>query len=159
MNALKQDTDQGAAETVITVQTSRFGQITVDRQRIISMTSPFLGFPESSRFFLKPHSPKSPFMWFQSLENPDLAFVVIPATLLNIDYQPKISRQVSEELKLTSDKEKELLLILTIPKDKPQEMTANLLGPVVLNTRERLATQVVLDQSKYTPCWPLFQEK
>jgi flagellar assembly factor FliW len=98
-------------------------------------------------------------MWLQSLDNPDLAFVVIPATLLNMDYQPEIPRQLLKELMITADSDKDILLILTIPKEKPLEMTANLLGPIVLNPQRRLAVQVVLDPHKYDPCWKLFPTK
>ncbi|RJX28113.1 MAG: hypothetical protein C4531_12615 [Desulfurivibrio sp.] len=148
--------DQPGADKNITVQTSRFGEITVDKERIISLLSPILGFPESTRFILKAHSPKSPFMWLQSLDNPQLAFVVLPAGLTGLDYRPEIPRQILKELLITSDSDRDILLILTIPKNKPQEMTANLLGPLVLNPGKRLAVQVVLDPQKYDPCWRLF---
>ncbi|MCB2183512.1 MAG: flagellar assembly protein FliW [Desulfobulbaceae bacterium] len=159
MNALNQDTDQLDSEKTIKVQTSRFGEIAVDKDRVITMTRSFLGFPESLHFFLRPHSPNSPFMWLQSLDNPKLAFVVVTAKLLAPHYIPEIPPQLTKELKIDSVEEQDLLLILTIPKDNPQEMTANLLGPVVVNSRKRLAVQVVLDPRKYDPCWPLFPQK
>jgi flagellar assembly factor FliW len=159
MNVLKQDTDQTEAEKNITVQTSRFGEIIVDKERIISLLTPFLGFPESTRFILKAHSPKSPFMWLQSLDNPQLAFVVLPAALTGLDFRPEIPRQILKELLITADNDKDILLILTIPKNNPQEMTANLLGPIVLNSRKKLAVQVVLDPQKYDPCLRLFPAK
>ncbi|MBI5557531.1 MAG: flagellar assembly protein FliW [Deltaproteobacteria bacterium] len=150
---------QPGAEQNIMVQTSRFGEISVDEKRIIRMLSPLLGFPESKRFILKSHSKKSPLMWLQSLDNPDLAFVVIPATLLNMDYQPEIPRQSLKELMITSDSDKDILLILTIPKENPLEMTANFLGPIVLNSQRKLAVQVVLDPHQYDPCRKLFPAK
>jgi len=159
MNALKKDSEQTGAEKNITVQTSRFGEIIVDSERIISMLSPFLGFPESTRFILKAHSQKSPFMWLQSLDNPHLAFVVLPAALTGLDYRPEIPRQILKELLIAADNDKDILLILTIPKNNPQEMTANLLGPIVLNSSKRLAAQVVLDPQKYDPCTRLFPAK
>ncbi|MBU0909776.1 MAG: flagellar assembly protein FliW [Proteobacteria bacterium] len=159
MNVLKQDIEQSGAEKNITVQTSRFGEISVDKERIISLLSPFLGFPESTRFILKSHSTKSPFMWLQSLDNPQLAFVVLPAALTGLDYQPEIPRQILKELLITADSDKDILLILTVPKNNPKEMTANLLGPIVLNSSKRLAVQAVLDPQKYDPCWRLFPAK
>ena len=156
MNALQQDMGQPAAENRIMMQTSRFGEIAVDPARVISMVSPFLGFPESMRFMLKAHGPNSPFMWLQSLDNPQLAFVVIRAALLDLRVKLEIPRQILKNLRVTSDNDKDILLILTIPKDNPREMTANLLGPIVLNSGERLAAQVVLDPQKYDPCWRVF---
>lgn len=142
----------------ITVQTSRFGKITVREDKLISMTAPFLGFPESKQFALWPHGPESPFMWLQSLENPKLAFVVIQPAVLIPQYRPEISTHERKELGISHGQEPELLLILTIPKDNPQGMTANLLGPVAINPKKRLAKQVLLDPAKYDACWPVFVE-
>ncbi|MCK5544239.1 MAG: flagellar assembly protein FliW [Desulfobulbaceae bacterium] len=137
------------------VMTSRFGEIEVDGERTITITSPFLGFPESNRFVLLPHSPSSPFMWLQSLDNPKLAFVVIQPGIINPEYNPAMNSQVREELMISGDDKLEFLIILTIPKDQPKDMTANLLGPVVINAKKRLAKQVLLDPAKYDPCWPV----
>ena len=158
MTALTQDMVQPEAEKQIMVPTSRFGEIAVDPERIIFMLSPFLGFPESKRFMLKAHSPNSPFMWLQSLDNPQLAFVVVRAELLDLRTKLAIPRPIVKNLQITSDNDQDILLILTIPKHNPREMTANLLGPIVLNTRKRLAVQVVLDPLKYNPCWRVFAD-
>ncbi|MEW6500794.1 MAG: flagellar assembly protein FliW, partial [Thermodesulfobacteriota bacterium] len=63
-----------------------------------------------------------------------------------------------KELGNPAEGEQEMFLILTIPKGNPQQMTANLLGPVVMNVARRLAKQVLLDPTQYTPCWPLFSQ-
>lgn len=137
------------------VVTSRFGEIEVDRDRVITMTSPILGFPESHRFVLRPHGVGSAFMWFQSIENPVLAFVVVPASLIDKGYQPSISKSDQEELKLSSGDVPELLVILTFTRGEKLNITANLLGPLVLNAQERLAKQVLLDPAKYDIAFPL----
>ena len=142
----------------IKVQTSRFGEITVQEDKLIIMTSPFLGFPESKRFVLRPHGPSSPFMWLQSVDNPKLAFVVIQPAILIPQYKPEIPGHIKRELQVPDGEQPDLLLILTIPKDKPQEMTANLLGPVAINPAKRLAKQVLLDPVQYDACWPVFVE-
>ncbi len=143
--------------SVLKVQTSRFGEIEVQADKIITMTAPFLGFPDSNRFIMRPHSDQSPFMWMQSLDDADLAFVVIPSAALIPQYAPEIPASTREELQVKKSKP-ELLLILTIPEGKPLEMTANLLGPVVLNAKKRLACQILLDPTVYEICWPVFTE-
>lgn len=146
------------AESTLTVNTSRFGAIAVDRAKIITMTTPFPGFPDSSRFILRPHGPESPFFWLQSLDDPHLAFVVIPAATLLPDYRPKLGAATETELQLEGAAP-DLLLILTIPPGQPEKMTANLLGPVALNPRKRLACQALLDPSLYELGWPVFTDK
>jgi flagellar assembly factor FliW len=146
-------------EGSIKAQTSRFGEIEVNPDLIITMTSPFLGFPDSSRFILRPGQKESPFMWLQSLDDPELAFVTIPPHSLGLDYAPPIPEAIKHELKIGQEKKLEILLILTIPEGRPEDMTANLLGPIIINSEERLARQVVLDPNKYDLCWPVFEKK
>ncbi|MEN8258733.1 MAG: flagellar assembly protein FliW [Thermodesulfobacteriota bacterium] len=143
--------------TILKVQTSRFGEIEVEADKIITMTAPFLGFPDSNRFIMRPHGDKSPFMWFQSIDDPELAFVVIPSAALIPQYTPNVPASTQDDLQ-TNGSKPELLLILTIPEGKPLEMTANLLGPVVLNADKRLACQILLDPTVYEIHWPVFTE-
>lgn len=141
----------------ICIETSRFGTIEVDPEKIITVTSAFAGFPESRRFVLRQHSNRSPFMWLQSLDNPDLAFVVIQASRLVPQYQPDLPAAVKRELGDERGNGLDLLLILSIPKGQPEQMTANLLGPVILNPVSQLAKQVLLDPNKFDAAWPVFE--
>ncbi len=153
-NTLEQD-----KKDTLNIQTSRFGEISISRNTIITMTSPFLGFPSSKRFVLLPHGPQSPFMWLQSVDEPHLAFVVIHPSIISQDFNPDISKQIKDELRAAHDNEIDLLLILTIPKDDPQGMTANLLAPVMINPKAKLGRQTLLDPLKYECCWPVFSEE
>jgi len=139
------------------VKTSRFGEIEVDADRIIAMTSPILGFSESRRFFLRPHhGPESPFLWLQSVENPALAFVVVPANLVDPGYRPEISPGDRQELEVEPGRDPELMVILTMYREAEQpRITANLLAPLALNVEKRLAKQILLDPAEYDIASPL----
>ena len=151
------DNTQTEDQDMLTVSTSRFGELTVSPDKVIRMTSPFLGFPDSINFMLKPHGEESPFMWLQSLEDPTLAFVVIQSTIIAPDYQPVITNYVKQELKTEQSDQLEVLLILTVPKNDLKKITANLLGPLVINSNQRLAKQVLQDPTTNDACWPIFK--
>jgi len=140
-----------------TIQTSRFGAIDIDGDKIITMATPLLGFPAERHFILLPHGPGSAFWWLQSTDNPDLAFVVIQPGIINPSYRPAIPAHLQQELHAQGAEELEILVILTIPKGQPEAMTANLLGPVILNPTHKLAKQILLDPAAYDPCWPVMQ--
>lgn len=140
----------------ITIHSSRFGAMDVDPEKVITLTSTLPGFPESQRFALRQHSSKSPFMWLQSMDNPKLAFVVIQARILAPQYAPELPLAAIRELGASKD-QLETLLILSIPKGKPEQMTANLLGPLVINSATRKAKQILLDPNKYDSSWPVFE--
>ena len=97
-------------------------------------------------------------MWLQSLDDPKLAFVVVQPGIFLSDYTPPLQSFVLDELQVTPGNDPEVLVILTIPAGQPHEMTANLLGPVVVNVNKRLAKQVLLDPNRYDPCWKVIQE-
>lgn len=137
----------------ITIQTSRFGDLDIDEDKIITMTTPFLGFAAERRFILLPHGPDSVFWWLQAVDNPNLAFVVIQPALIDPQYQPTIASHFQQELQVENQTALEILVILTIPKGHPEEMTANLLGPIILNPVQQLAKQILLDPAHYDPCW------
>jgi flagellar assembly factor FliW len=135
---------------------SRFGEIEVAADKILTMTSAVPGFPDSRRFVLWPQKPDSPLMWLHSLDEPDLAFVVMQPAALIAGYQPPVPAPVRDELRWSPGEELEVLVILTIPHGRPREMTANLLGPIILNVTARLGKQIVLDPATYDSRWPVF---
>ena len=140
------------------IQTTRFGQIVIEEDKIITMTQGILGFPDDRRYVLIPHKEGSPFHWLQSVDTPHLAFVVASPGRFFADYAFDISDDVERELEIESPEDVDCLVIITIPKDNPRKLTANLLGPVVINVKKRLARQVVLDPNVYPVRCPLIPE-
>ena len=140
---------------ITTVTSTRFGDLQVETEKIITMTTPFLGFPESRQFSLLPHKEDSPLMWLQSVEEPDLAFVVVSPTAIVPDYKPQLLDLIRDELEISDEKELDMLVLLTIPHDHPEKMTANLLGPLAINVTKRLAKQVPLNPLEYDSRWPV----
>ncbi len=133
-------------------ETSRFGPIEIDENKILSFKKGILGFPEDKRYALLPHKDDSPFFWLQSLDSPELAFVVINPALIVKDYSFEIPSEMEKELDLKDPSQAEVLVLVTIRQgngDKPLSLTANLLGPLVINVENRRACQAVLDPKKY----------
>lgn len=135
--------------------TKRFGEMEVDPEQVIRMVSPVLGFPESRRFVLRPHGPGSAFLWLQSLENGDLAFVVVRAGQVDAGYNPPLVEADRQELGLVAGQVPEFLLILTLSRKEKLKITANMLGPVALNAEKRFAKQVLLDPAHYDIAFPV----
>ncbi len=134
------------------VETTRFGTIEIDEGKVLNFVKGILGFPNDLRYALLPHKENSPFFWLQSLDSPDLAFVVINPSLIVSDYSFELPEEAERELRLEEGDKAEALVIVTFRKRQngdARSMSANLLGPVVINVDKRLARQVVLDPNKY----------
>ncbi len=139
------------------VQTGRFGQIEISTDEIIAIPSGILGFPEEQDYCLVDSGDDTLILWLQSLTNPHLAFPVLEPRIYKNDYVVRLSASELRELRLDSIKEASVFTILTIPGNLT-EMTANLKAPVVINTRSRIAKQVVLQENDQPIKHPMFQE-
>ena len=135
------------------INTSRFGVLDIDDKKIITLKRGLLGFPDARRFALFPHGSKSPFYWMQSVEDENLAFVVIHPSVFCADYSFDVPDKVVEDLEIKDPGEIDLFVIVTIHKSssvkEKTRVSANLLGPVVINSSNMTGMQIVLDPGKY----------
>ncbi|HUU44629.1 MAG TPA: flagellar assembly protein FliW [Acidobacteriota bacterium] len=135
----------------LTVQTNRFGEITVKEEDMILFPKGLLGFEEHRRFFLLTAPEYAPFAQMQSLDDPALTFVVLNPSIVFPHYKVEVDPREIAELEVTDVKKVLALGIVTVP-DDVSRMSVNLQGPVLLNQHNNRAKQVVLVHSPYTTC-------
>ena len=116
-----------------------------------------LGFSGHRRFTLSRYQPvdgsDSPFFLLQSTEN-TLSFPLISPRLLVTDYQ--IFPTATTLVKLATDTMDDLaVLVIVTLRDRVEEITANLQGPLLLNPLARLGMQFIAEQ--YPVRHPLLQ--
>lgn len=121
--------------------TKAYGEIEVDERQRLRFPAGVLGFEELHDWVLLDASRK-PFYWLQSLERVEVAFVLIDPRLFRPDYEPGADPEELAELGAASEDDWLVFSIVTIPED-PSGMTANLLGPLVVNRRTRLGRQCI----------------
>ena len=136
------------------IDTTRFGRMEVDDQRIITFPKGLLGFPECERFALIQTGDENYFFWLQSLEEPSLAFVVTDPTIFFKDYDVPVREETQRELMIEDPASLQSFVICNKVGDW---LTGNLLGPLVVNAQNRLAQQVVLTEKKWTTRQPLLR--
>jgi flagellar assembly factor FliW len=136
------------------VQTSRFGNVEVDKDRIITFPRGILGFPKYKTYVLIQPEADSTFYWLQSLEAADLAFVVTDPLLFIGDYQVPLREETRSELNLNDLSEASVLVIVNKVGDL---LTANLQGPLVVHAVSRIAAQIVISEKKYQTRHPIIQ--
>lgn len=134
-------------QAIVTAKTRNFGTIEVREEQIIHLDPGLLGFSQFHRYVLIEHHQEAPFLWLQCLDKPDLAFVVVDPRCLISDYQPPPLTQAMGDMAVDNPEDLKVLVILTIPPGKPQEMTANLMGPVLINLKTRCGRQLIVEDS------------
>jgi len=132
------------------INTSRFGEIDVEAQSVVEMPEGMLGFGEFKKFVLIQHNQGSPFLWYQAVEEPNLAFVIVDPFTFFPDYEVMLTREDLDALGAVELGDLAVFTVVVIP-ENPEDMTANLRGPVLINVKNRIARQVVLNDERYSP--------
>lgn len=131
----------------MTVQTKPFGGIDVDERQRLFFPHGIFGF-EALRDFVLLDSQQPPFYWLQSLEEPELAFVLIEPSFFRPDYTLEITRADMEEIQVEGGPDTLVFAIVTIPEDQ-KKMSANLQGPIVVNKQDRIGRQSISTNSSW----------
>ena len=128
---------------------TRLGDIEIPDDKIITFPYGLLGFEEMKRYILLTPNPSIPFRWLQSVDNPALAFVVINPLIFHPEYNMQIPARQLAAIGAKQVSDIAVLVIVTVP-ENPEEMTANMAGPLLINTENRLGVQAVLGDEEYS---------
>ena len=142
------------------IETTRFGTVTLGEEKILDMPFGMLGFPDKKRFVILQNRANSPFFWYQSLDDPSLAFVITSPFLFMPDYEVDIE-DILAEMSWDGNRDNnvlELYVVVNIPKGSPEKMTANLIAPLLVNNKSRQAVQMVMSNSPYIHNYPLITQ-
>lgn len=134
-------------ETVL-LPTSRFGDLLVPIKELYVMPEGMHGFEHLSRFLLlAPNTANGVFYWWQSAEDPAIAFpCCIPGKFFP-DYRIQTEEADVLRLKLSSREALQVLVVVSVPASQPDALTANLMGPLVMDTIDRQAWQIICERS------------
>lgn len=140
------------------VVTSRFGELDIEEEKVVHFKDGIPAFAEEHEFIILPYDEESPYYFMQSLKTPELAFILTIPFLFFPDYQIEIDDATVKELEIKNQDSVTLYSIVTIPNGSLRYMTANLLAPVVLNTDNMKAKQLVMEKSNYKTKHRLFPD-
>ena len=131
------------------VQNTRFGTLKVNEDEMIFLNGGLMGFPMSNRFIMFPYSDESSFFWLQSVDEPEIAFIVInPFDFFN-DLIFEVADDDAANISLERGEDVEIFTLVTIPDGSPEDMRTNLAGPVVVNVKNRQGRQILVKE--YSP--------
>ena len=142
------------------LENTRFGTIEVSDDKIVTMIRSMPGFPGRKRFILLNREESQPFLWYQSVDDPALAFVIINPYLLNPTYSADLKPAAIGEMAWGDHgmEDVAVFVIVNASIGAPEKMTANLMAPLVINTKRLEAIQVVLQDSVYSHMHPIFEK-
>ncbi|QBX55255.1 flagellar assembly protein FliW [Nocardioides seonyuensis] len=121
---------------------------------VIELVQPMPGFPDLARFALVQVDDAGVLCSLTSLDQPGLRFLVVPPAAFFPDYTPEVEEAVLSELGSESVDDLVVLCVLTAG-ESLATTTANLAAPVVVDTANHRAVQVVLDDPALSVATPL----
>ena len=142
------------------LNTVRFGEIDIADEKIIKFPEGIPGLEQLTRFALISNEETEPFKWFQAMDDPEIALVVIDPNILFPDYYVNLPPEIVDELKLAEGDDTLILTVAVVPRDF-RSMTTNLVSPIVINAAKNLGKQIIMQSSEYLirqPIYDLLQE-
>lgn len=141
---------------VLKIDSPKLGAVEYAEEDIITLSSPILGFPDLSDFLLISNDKTYPFLWFQSVEEPSVCFILIEPDIFFPDYKPSVQKRELKVLGFSDQSEDPKLFGIVVVPDDPKMATVNLRAPLVVNFERKLAKQVILDDDALSIKTPLF---
>lgn len=139
------------------IVTRDFGEIEIDDSTIISVPNGILGFEDAKRYTLISPLGEDTFpMWLQSVDGTQPCFVVYDPMQLFSDYRFEITDEEQELLRIDENTPYRCLTVAIVPDDY-KKTTINLRCPIVLNTKDNIAAQIILEDYDFK--YPVYHEE
>ena len=134
------------------INTRKFGEIEIDDDKILTMPDGLPGFPGFEQFVLFEDKNSAPFCWFQSIESPNLSLLVMNPAVFKSDYQLNLQSLVdSKGWKNVKPEELLIFVVINIKEGSHEKsITANLMGPLVINFENKEVVQMAISDPDYS---------
>ncbi len=143
------------------MNTKYFGDITIKQEEIITFTSGLFGFEDKLKYILlsfldnNDESSEDSLLCLQSVEDPNLALIVMNPYYVCSDYDPyRLSDKLLAEIQLGQET-KHTVCCVAVIHDNFEESTINLKCPIIINLENKLAKQFILEDSDYSMRHPV----
>lgn len=132
---------------------TRFGEIEYDPANLLHFPAGMIGFPTLQDFVVMPNKKQGPLFWIQSVDEPQIAFVLTDPTNFFLDYSVAPDETEKTYLHLGPEDKSFVLSVVTVPSD--QNITINLAAPILYAPSSNRAIQVILENTDYKTKTPL----
>jgi flagellar assembly factor FliW len=135
-----------------TVQLPRFGTCTYREAEVLTFPWGLPGFPDCQRFLALTVGAGT-VLWLQSLDDLKVALPVADPWQFFPEYEPRLPSFARLSLALDRAEDFAVLAVTIIPEEG--EATMNLMAPIIVNLRTRVARQVTVEGEEYSMRTPI----
>jgi len=124
------------------------GKIEITEDRLLTIPEGLFGFEDFKNYALV-DSDYDPFIWLQSCDDPNVAFLIVDPFLICSEYETDIDDESLNKIDITKPEDIIIMTIVTIPHDG-SAITANFQGPLVINKKNKKCMQVILNDNRWS---------
>ncbi|AGB19839.1 flagellar assembly protein FliW [Thermoanaerobacterium thermosaccharolyticum] len=139
------------------IVTKNFGLVSYNEEDVLHFDDGIPGFEGLRSFILLSVDEYTPFKWLQSLDDTDIAFVIIDPKVVVKDYKVEINEEAIRLLDIKDINHLLVFAIVVIP-EEIEKMTANLKAPIIINAENNKGMQILLDNDDYMIKHPILKE-
>lgn len=144
-------------DTTLRIVTADYGEIKIQRENILRFAKGLFAFEHEREFVIINYefaAPDSPIKCLQSLSGA-VSFTIMDPFCFLSDYNPILPEQGKKDLQSTDEADLRYFVIALV--ERPiQNTVVNLLCPIVINIKNRLAVQVILENTQYPIKYRIF---
>ncbi len=108
-----------------------------------------IGFETHKEYRIVSEKSKEPFFWMQSQSDSGINFIIMDPLEVKLDYKPVVSLLDKTALQISDIEECMCYVIVCVPQGSDQ-ISANLLAPLMINKEKNICRQVVLQEQDYS---------
>ncbi len=142
---------------MMNIKTKYHGEMVINEKEILTFENGIPGFLDEKQFILLPLTDDRVYFVLQSVQTEELTFVVTDPFLFFPDYDFNLEDTVVSQLHIEAPTDVKVMNILTL-QDPFEKTTVNLQAPIVINTKNNEAKQVILNNEAYKTKHPLFKK-
>lgn len=139
-------------------KTKHHGIREFNEEDVITFPKGLPGLEKNKKFILFSLEENDLFHVLHSIEHEDLGLLVISPFSSFKEYEFKLTEEKLSKLKISKPEDVLVLNTVTLH-SKIENITTNLKAPIIINIKEKLGEQIILDNEKYLIKHPLFKEE
>lgn len=132
------------------------GEIEYSEKDVLTFKKGIPGFKDLNKFVIAGIEGNDVFKLLQSIENPDIALVIVSPFDVMKEYEVELNEEVTKELSIKKPEDVVLYNVVTVNSDV-KKITANFMAPIVINITNNYGEQLILEKSNYKIKQPIFR--
>jgi flagellar assembly factor FliW len=124
------------------------------KDAVIHFDEGLIGFSECKDFVLMENESLAPFRLLQSLEYPQVGFLVLDPVLLVNNYCDRVPRRDWESVGVQGET-KPLAFVIVVIGSTPETSTGNFQAPLLVNYDRMIGKQIILTDAEFSVRHPL----